>query len=221
METKKSIMIVDDDAVVRAGLRELIGLSGLFTINGEASRGDDFLSMIKEKPETEFAILDLSMPGLYGTVVARKALEINPVLRIMIFSAYVDKSELSMLLEMGIFGYILKTEGFDQILKALTNAATGAPYFSPELVGQVLMRNTVHTEKVEFTPRETEILAFMCKGLSVEEIAGELFVSSRTIEKHRTNMLSRANKKSTLELVLYAIKNGIVPYNSIDHKSVS
>jgi DNA-binding NarL/FixJ family response regulator len=161
------------------------------------------------------------MPGLYGTVVARKALEINPVLRIMIFSAYVDKSELSMLLEMGIFGYILKTEGFDQILKALTNAATGAPYFSPELVGQVLMRNTVHTEKVEFTPRETEILAFMCKGLSVEEIAGELFVSSRTIEKHRTNMLSRANKKSTLELVLYAIKNGIVPYNSIDHKSVS
>jgi DNA-binding NarL/FixJ family response regulator len=168
--------------------------------------------------DVEFVILDLTMPGLYGTEVARKALEIRPDLKIIIFSANVEKDELVLLLEMGIFGYILKTEGFGQILKALTDAAKGIPYFSPELVGQVIRFNVLQSARNNFTKRETEILGFMCKGFGLEEIARRLFVSVRTIEKHRSNMLTKARKKSTLELIIYAIKNGIISSNKIDYQ---
>jgi DNA-binding NarL/FixJ family response regulator len=214
----KKIMLVDDDAVVRTGLRGIIGFSHLFEIAGEATNGDQFLNILPSS-DTDFVILDLTMPGMYGTEVAKKALEIKPTLRIIIFSANVEKDELVLLLEMGIFGYILKTEGFEQIMKALTNAANGLPYFSPELVGQVIQFNVMHPAHSEFTRREIEILGFMCKGLYLDEIAGKLFVSTRTIEKHRSNMLTKARKKSTLELVLYAIKNGIVSIGKIDFKS--
>ncbi|MBK6966706.1 MAG: response regulator transcription factor [Bacteroidales bacterium] len=220
MGTLKKIMLVDDDAVVRTGLRGIIGFSHLFEIAGEATNGVQFLNILPSS-DIDFVILDLTMPGMYGTEVAKKALEIKPTLRIIIFSANVEKDELILLLEMGIFGYILKTEGFEQIIKALTNAANGLPYFSPELVGQVIQFNVMHPVHHEFTRRETEILGFMCKGLNLDEIAGKLFVSIRTIEKHRSNMLTKTRKKSTLELVLYAIKNGIISIGKIDYKSGS
>lgn len=211
-------MLVDDDAVVRTGLRGIIGFSHLFEITGEATNGQQFLDILPLS-DTEFVILDLTMPGMYGTEVAKKALEIKPTLRIIIFSANVEKDELALLLEMGIFGYILKTEGFEQIFKALTNAANGLPYFSPELVGQVVQFNVKHSIHHDFTKREIEILGLMCKGLPLDEIAGKLFVSARTIEKHRSNMLTKTQKKSTLELVIYAIKNGIVTIGKIDYKT--
>ncbi|MHC1776259.1 MAG: response regulator [Lentimicrobium sp.] len=218
MSPLKKIMLVDDDAVVRTGLRGIIGFSHLFEIAGEATNGEQFLNILPSS-DIEFVILDLTMPGMYGTEVAKKALEIKPTLRIIIFSANVEKDELVLLLELGIFGYILKTEGFEQIIKALTNASNGLPYFSPELVGQVIQFNVRHSVHNEFTKREIEILGLMCKGLYLDEIAGKLFVSARTIEKHRSNMLTKAQKKSTLELVLYAIKNGIVSFGKIDYKS--
>jgi len=216
MNTLKRIIIVDDDALVRTGLKGIIAYSRLFEIAGEATNGEEFLSDLASV-DVEFVILDLTMPGIYGTEVARKALEIRPDLKIIIFSANVEKDELLLLLEMGIFGYILKTEGFGQILKALTNAAGGIPYFSPELVGQVIQFNVLQSARFNFTRRETEILGLMCKGLNPGQIARKLFVSQRTIEKHRSNMLTKTGKKSTLELVIYAIKNGIISVSKIDY----
>jgi len=218
MNALKRIIIVDDDALVRTGLKGIIAYSRFFEIAGEAINGEEFLSDLASA-DVEFVILDLTMPGIYGTEVARKALEIRPDLKIIIFSANVEKDELLLLLEMGIFGYILKTEGFGQILKALTNAAAGIPYFSPELVGQVIQFNVLHSARFNFTRRETEILGFMCKGFSPGQIARKLFVSLRTIEKHRSNMLTKTGKKSTLELVIYAIKNGIISVSKIDFQT--
>jgi DNA-binding NarL/FixJ family response regulator len=218
MNALKRIMIVDDDALVRTGLKGIIAYSSLFEIAGEATNGEELLLYLGSA-DVEFVILDLTMPGIYGTEVARKALEIRPDLKIIIFSANVEKDELLLLLEMGIFGYILKTEGFGQILKALTNAASGIPYFSPELVGQVIQFNAIRSARHSFTRREIEILGLMCRGHSLEEIARRLFVSARTIEKHRSNMLAKTGKKSTLELVIYAIKNGIVSAGKIDYQT--
>jgi DNA-binding NarL/FixJ family response regulator len=219
MSQLKKIFIVDDDAVVRTGLRGLIGYTKLFEIIGEASDGEEFLYYLT-LTDPEFVILDLTMPGMYGTEVAKKALGINPSLKIIIFSANVEKDELILLLETGIFGYILKTEGFEQILKALKNAAIDLPYFSPELIGHVIQFHVRNTDHVVFTKREIEILGLMCKGLYPDEIAKKLFVSTRTVEKHRSNMLNKAQKKSTLELVLYSIKTGLVGTDKIDYRTV-
>lgn len=218
MVLQRKIMIVDDDAVVRTGLRGIIGFTRLFEITGEATNGEEFLEKLPST-DAEFLILDLLMPGMHGTEVARKALDINPALKIIIFSANVEKDELVLLLDQGIFGYILKTENFEQIIKALTNAYNGLPYFSPELVGHVIKFNANRPTEIGFTRREIEVLGFMCKGLYLDEIAGKLFVSNRTIEKHRSNMLNKTRKKSTLELVLHALKTGIVNPDKIDYKS--
>lgn len=220
MESLKKIMIVDDDALIRTGLRGIIRHTGLFEIAGEAKDGEEFLTKLVST-ETEFVLLDLLMPGLHGLVVARRALEINPALKIIICSADSSQEELYQLLDIGIFGFILKTEGFDQTIRALTNAANGIPYFSPELVGYVVKQSKSQEKPVIFSRREQEILQWMCRGFSLHEIAAHLFISSRTVEKHRSNMLARAKVNSSLGLVLFALKKQIIPIDKIAYRSAT
>ncbi|HPF65455.1 MAG: response regulator transcription factor [Lentimicrobium sp.] len=218
MRSLKKIFIVDDDAVIRTGLNGIIRHTGLFEIAGEASNGEEFLHKLVST-EAEIVLLDLLMPGLHGSEVARRAMEINPDLKILICSAEASQEELYQLLDIGIFGFILKTEGFDQTIRALTNAANGVPYFSPELVGCVVNHSRPVTKPVQFSRRETEILGLLCKGYSMHEIALQLYISSRTVEKHRSNMMTKAKKKSTLDLVLFAIKNQIIAPEKIAYRS--
>ncbi|MCO5258467.1 MAG: response regulator transcription factor [Lentimicrobium sp.] len=218
MGSLKKIFIVDDDAVIRTGLNGIIRHTGLFEIAGESSNGEEFLKMLVSI-ETEIVLLDLLMPGLHGSEVARRAMEINPSLKILICSAEASQEELYELLDIGIFGFILKTEGFDQTIRALTNAASGIPYFSPELVGYVVNHSRNKPRPVQFSRRETEILGLLCKGYSLHEIALQLYISSRTVEKHRSNMLAKAKKKSTLDLVLFAIKSQLITPEKIAYRS--
>lgn len=214
------IMIVDDDAVIRTGLRGLIKSLGLFEVAGEATNGEDFLAQLP-RTDAGFVLLDLVMPGMHGLEVARRAMQIKPELKIIICSADARRDELYKLLDTGIFGFILKTEGFGQTIKALTSAAEGIPYFSPKLVGLVIRHRMPEKNTIQFSPRETEIIGLMCKGYSMNEIAEALFISVRTAEKHRSNMLGKIGKNSTLELVLYALKNEIIPFEEIDYRNCS
>jgi DNA-binding NarL/FixJ family response regulator len=218
MESLKKIFIVDDDAVIRTGLNGIIRHTGLFEISGEASNGEEFLQKLAGI-ETEIVLLDLLMPGLHGSEVARRAMEINPSLKIIICSAEASQEELYQLLDIGIFGFILKTEGFDQTIRALTNATKGIPYFSPELVGHIVNHNRNLAKPVHFSRRETEILELLCKGYSLHEIALKLYISSRTVEKHRSNMLAKAKKNSILDLVLFALKNQLITPEKIAYRT--
>lgn len=220
MSALKRIVIVDDDVVVRTGLRGILGYTRLYEIVSEASNGEEFLGLL-ERTAPEFVILDLMMPGMPGCEVARRAIELQPSIKVIIFSALVEREELSRLLDMGIFGYILKTEGFQQIIRAMTDAASCTPYFSPELVGMVIRHNMPGKHLVDFSQREMEILQLMCNGFSLHEIAERLFISNRTVEKHRSNMLTKASQKSTLGLVLYALKNELVSLEDIGYRSTS
>lgn len=220
MGSLKKIFIVDDDAVIRTGLNGIIRHTGLFEISGEASNGEEFLQKLTVI-ETEIVLLDLLMPGLHGPEVARRALEINPFLKILICSAEASQEELYQLLDIGIFGFILKTEAFEQTIRALTNAANGIPYFSPELVGHAVNLSRNKAKPVQFSRRETEILGLLCKGYSLHEIALKLYISSRTVEKHRSNMLTKAKKNSTLDLVLFALKNQIITQENIAYRTAT
>ena len=212
------IMIVDDDAIIRAGLRFAIKTTQKFEMIGEASDGKIFLEMLKTR-NPEYVILDLMMPGPDGTEVARAALDIKPELKIIIYSSLIEKQTLAKLLNQGIFGYILKTEGFSEMIKALENISNHRPYFSPELLGEVLKSKLSDKDPNRFSAREIEIIEWMCKGLSVPEIAAHLFLSPKTVAKHRSNMLRKAKVKSTLELILWGLKSGLVSNRKISYRT--
>lgn len=212
------IMIVDDDAIIRAGLRYAIKTTQKFELVGEAPDGEVFLEMLKTR-NPEYVILDLMMPGPDGTEVARAALDIKPELKIIIYSSLIEKQTLVNLLDQGIFGYILKTEGFNEMIKALQKIANHQPYFSSELIGEVLKNQLSHKNSNHFSARELEVLEWICKGLSIHEIAAHLFLSPKTIAKHRSNMLRKAKVKSSLELILWGLKSGLVSIRKISYRS--
>lgn len=216
--TLPKIMIVDDDAIIRTGLRFAIKTTQKFEMVGEAPDGETFLSMLKTH-NPGYVILDLMMPGPDGTEVAARALEIKPELKIIIYSSLIEKQTLANLLNQGIFSYILKTEGFNEVIKALQNIANHQPYFSSELIGEVLKNQLSHKDPNHFSAREIEVLEWMCKGLSIHEIAAHLFISPKTIAKHRSNMLRKANVKSSLELILWGLKSGLVSIRKISYRT--
>lgn len=213
-----AIIIVDDDAIIRAGLRFAIKTTHKFELIGEAPDGEIFLKMLKTH-DPEYVILDLMMPGPDGTEVAAAALDIKPDLKIIIYSSLIEKQALTNLLNQGICGYILKTEGFNQMIKALKSIANKQSYFSSELIGEVLKNQLFRNSGDQFSAREIEVLEWMCKGLSVPEIAAHLFLSSKTVAKHRSNMLRKAKVKSTLELILWGLKSGLVSNRKISYRT--
>lgn len=215
--TLPKIMIVDDDAIIRAGLRYAIKMTQKFEMVGEAPDGEIFLEILKTR-DPDYVILDLMMPGPDGTDVARAALDIKPEIKIIVYSSLIEKQTLVNLLDLGIFSYILKTEGFKEMIQALQKIANHQPFFSSELLGEVLRNQLSPKNPNQFSERELEVLIWMCKGLSIDEIATHLFLSPKTIAKHRSNMLRKAKVKSSLELILWGLKSGVVSLRQISYK---
>ncbi len=214
MNRRIRIALVDDHTLFRSGLRSLLALREGFEIVADVGSGEEFLTLV-DKTEIDVVFMDISMPGLDGVETTRRALALCPTLRVITLSMYGDDHYYRLMLESGASGFVLKDSDIEEVYAAVEAVMDGDSYFSEALLGSFtrnMSRLTLHDTVSEETlsEREVEILVEVCRGLSNQEIADKLFISKRTVDKHRANILEKTGCKNTANLVVYAIKNHLV-----------
>ncbi len=205
------IALVDDHALFRTGLRGLLEHSSRHHVVAEAASGEEFLEMLQGL-EADVVFMDFSMPGIDGAETTERALERRPDLKIITLSMFGEESYYTRMVKAGACGFLLKDSAIGEVIEAIDQVMSEGSYFSPQLLTSITrhmhLENTVENDPL--SEREKEILVAICRGLSNQEIADELFISKRTVDKHRANILEKTECKNTAALVVYAIRTGIV-----------
>ena len=214
MEPHK-IILVDDHSLFRNGLRGLLERCTECRVVGEAASGEEFLAMLDDADadaDADIVFMDFAMPGLDGAQTTERALAQRPDLKIITLSMFGEESYYSRMVEAGARGFLLKDSDIGDVIEAIDTVMAGGSYFSPQLLSSLTgrMRTREDAADEQLSSREREILVAVCRGLSNQEIADELFISKRTVDKHRANILEKTGCKNTASLVVYAIRNGIV-----------
>lgn len=219
MENSKiNIIIVDDHKIFRDGLLLLLANFDFVTVIGEASNGNEFLNLI-EKEIPDIVLMDINMPKMNGIEASKIALQKYPELKIVALTSFADDEYIEQMVSAGVEGYMLKRSDIDDFEKAIKRVAEGGSYFSDEII-KVISRNLVQSKgrgsftskSPVFTSRETEILELICKGLNNEQIAEAIFLSSKTVEKHKSSLFQKTETFNTVNLVIYAFKNQLVSF---------
>ena len=214
MERRVRIALVDDHTLFRTGLVGLLSQHPNYEVVADVGSGEEFLAIVPTL-DVDVVFMDISMPGIDGSETTRRALAERPELRIITLSMYGDEHFYSLMVECGASGFLLKDSDIEEVYAAIDSAVNGDSYFSSALLDS-LTRNmsrlatTVSNEEDALSEREIEILVEVCRGLSNQEIADKLFISKRTVDKHRANILEKTGCKNTANLVVYAIKNHLV-----------
>jgi DNA-binding NarL/FixJ family response regulator len=206
------VYIVDDHQLFREGLKLLLGNFPFIGRVKEASNGKAFLDDLdKELPDVVF--MDIEMPVLNGIETTQRALEVDPGMRIIALSMYGEEEYYTKMIGAGARGFIVKNSGIREVEEAIRSVMEDRNYFSQEILSG-LVKNLTRKKKPnregELTDREMEVLYHICKGLSNKEIADTLFLSKRTVDKHRENLLMKTGSRNTAGLVMYAIQSGII-----------
>ncbi|MBN2480303.1 MAG: response regulator transcription factor [Bacteroidales bacterium] len=209
-----SVVLVDDHKLFREGLMLLLRNLALVKEIHEAGDGNEFLHyMMKQDAKPDIVFMDIDMPNLNGIEATRQALQLYPDLKIIALSMYSDEDYYTQMIEAGVKGFILKNSGIQDLELAIQYVMEGKNYFSQEILDSLLVnlnRNKQQVKKTDLSEREEEVLYHICKGLSNQEIADKLFISKRTVDKHRENLLFKTGSNNTAGLVMFAIKNKIV-----------
>lgn len=211
------IIVVDDHALFREGIKLLIENEGLGKVIAEAENGQIFLDLLKTH-QPDLVIMDIEMPVMDGLVATREALKICPEIRILVLTMLNDKANYFDMTNAGVSGFVLKTAGKQEFEKAINTIIRGECYFSNDVLRQIILNmdngepiiNNTDRQHEKLTSRETEVLRYFCEGLTVSEIASKLFISIKTVESHRSALLKKTSTRNTINLVLYAIKNKLV-----------
>ncbi|MDR2936724.1 MAG: response regulator transcription factor [Rikenellaceae bacterium] len=206
------LVLADDHTLFRSGLRTLLDARDNFSVIGEASDGAEFLALL-EKEAPDVALLDIAMPGMDGIEAAARAVGRYPNLKIITLSMFGEEEYYFKMVSIGVKGFLLKNSDIREVEDAIAAVMEGGTYFSRELLFNLVsnLKSSAETgPESELSERELEILLLICKGLSNQEIGDRLFISKRTVDKHRANILAKTNCKNTANLVVYAIKHRLV-----------
>jgi DNA-binding NarL/FixJ family response regulator len=187
-----------------------------FEVVGEASNGKDLLEII-DSLDVDVIIMDISMPGVDGIEATTKVLEKHPGIKVIALTMFSDEEYYYKMIQAGVTGYLLKESGKEELAAALNTVVSGENYFSQKVLHNIIVNmNNVKTfkknnpEETKLTKRETEILTLICQGLSNQEISDKLCLSLRTIEGHKSNLLSKTGVRNSISLVMYAMKHHLV-----------
>ncbi len=209
-----NILIADDHAVVRAGLRALIGAESDLQLVGEAAGGTEALELVKVK-RPDVLLLDMSMADLDGITVTRKVKETQPDVHVLILTVHEDEALLRAALKAGASGYILKHAAESELISAIHIVMRGDMYVDPAMLRTLLSEEkppaaAATSEAEALTPREKEILAMIVQGYTNRQMGEELNISVRTVEGHRANISEKLGLHSRVELVRYAREKGLI-----------
>lgn len=211
------IILADDHVLLRQGLKRILeGIPDLEVV-GEANDGIDLLALLRHVTP-HLIILDISMPKLRGLEAIHEIKSILPDTNILILTMHKDKEYLYLALTAGAKGYLLKEDADRELFKAIEKIRQGKTYFSPYF-SEELINDWTHLGKEDakaiseldpLTLREREVLKLIVEGKSNKEMADLLFISVRTVERHRANMMEKLNLKKSTDLVKYAIQKGYI-----------
>ena len=208
------IALVDDHTLFRTGLRGLLSQRDDFEVVADVGSGEEFLAALPTM-EVDVVFMDISMPGIDGVETTRRALQQRPDLKVITLSMFGDDHYYSLMVECGASGFLLKDSDIEEVYSSVDAVVAGDSYFSAALLGS-MTRNmsrqsaAVSEDEDALSEREIEILMEVCRGLSNQEIADKLFISKRTVDKHRANILEKTGCKNTANLVVYAITTRLV-----------
>ncbi len=210
------LLIVDDHAIFREGLRTLLDLEEDFDVIGEASRGDEAVGMVKEEAP-DVILLDLHLPDGSGADFCSELLRVSPDTKVLILSAYEDEDEVTAALVNGASGYVLKTVGGGRLAENIRAVNRGEVLLAPSVAAKVVSQLSRLQEKTDrreealsvLTPREREVFGLASRGLKNAEIASELYLSEKTIKTHLRNIYNKLDLSSKAELRLFAVRMGL------------
>jgi DNA-binding NarL/FixJ family response regulator len=206
-------VLADDHALLRQGVKKIIEDAGDMTVVGEAGDGLQLLDLLK-KETTDLVILDISMPNLRGIEAASEIKQSYPGVEVLILSMHKRKEYLYHSLSAGAKGYLLKDDTDTELLSAIETIRQGGVYLSSLLSEELtsdlasICNGAVTIPQENLTTREKQILKLVAEGKTSEEIASLLFISCRTVQNHRSNLMKKLNLNRATDLVRYAIRRG-------------
>jgi DNA-binding NarL/FixJ family response regulator len=211
---KTSILIADDHPIFREGLRGLLEREPEMTVVGEASNGEEAVSLAREL-HPDVVIMDITMPGVNGIEATRRILMEQDDIRVVVLSMESGRRFVVEALEAGVVGYMLKDSFFNELASAVRTVVNGDIYFSPN-ISELIIRDYLkciptHVPLTHdcLTDRERQLVQLIADGKNTKEIAGELGVSQKTVDVHRMNVMKKLNLFSAAELTKYAIREGL------------
>lgn len=215
MSKKKcKVLLVDDHVLIREGMRSIIEDEDCRVV-GEASNGQEALDMLASM-EVDVVMVDINMPVMNGIEFTKKVQQKFPQVKVIALTMMAESHYIKNMLEAGAMGYILKNSERKELKVALESVLQGGTYYGDE-VGKAVLdffnkrnRSKSAINEYLFTPREMEVLQLMVKEHNNQQIADELFISVRTVEAHKRNMIEKAGVKNLAGLIVHVVKNGIV-----------
>lgn len=216
MNKSVNIILVDDHPLFRDGIKFILSQISGYNIIGEASNGEEFLELLSLKLP-DLVLMDIAMPKMDGIEATKKALEYYPELKIVALSSYGDEIYYRRMVEEGVQGFLTKNSNKEELEFAINTIMDDKNYFSQDLLKKVVLNiskgnKQKEEDKLKLTRRETEILSYICQGFSNKEIADKLFISPKTVDNHRTNLLFKTSSKNTASLVMYAFKKNLINF---------
>jgi DNA-binding NarL/FixJ family response regulator len=206
------LVIVDDHEMFRSGLNFILSDIPNIKVIAQAANGVELLDVL-QKDIVDIILMDINMPVMNGVEATIEALKINPKLKIIALSMHGEEEYYDQMLEAGVKGFLLKNSGVAELKLALDTIIADGRYFSQDLLVSIINKkkeDKSQSELVKLTKRELEVLKLICKGHCNNEIAELLFISNRTVDRHRSNLLSKTSCHNSTSLVMYAVKNKIV-----------
>ena len=210
------IALVDDHRLFRNGLKMLLSTHKGVEVVFEAASGEEFLAEV-ERVRPDVVFMDYAMPGMSGAQAIERGLALCPDMKVISLTMFAENAYYSQMVGSGAKGFLLKDSEFDEVVEAVETVAAGGTYFSESLLAtlsQTMRKSGGSVDNIaeadRLSEREIEILVGICRGESTQEIADNLFISKRTVDKHRANILEKSGCKNTASLVVYAIKHRLV-----------
>jgi DNA-binding NarL/FixJ family response regulator len=208
--------VIDDHRIVRDGIKAILLGKKNIKLVFESENGKSLLEFLKEN-SLDLILLDLSLPDVHGMELVSPVISACPDIKIVILTASMDEESICESVKLGAHGFLHKDTSSEELIKAIELVCEGEPYFG-QRISNIIYKSYTHklkesnklNEKPSLSEREKEIVTLLSEGLSFKEIADKLFISPRTVENHRNNILQKLELRNTIEVLRYALKNKII-----------
>lgn len=213
-----NLILAEDHHIVRNGVKNLLKADKGLSIVGEAADGRQVLDMISSGLKADILMTDINMPEVDGMALLKELKIINPEIKVVLLSMLDNDKYISQAFADGASGYLLKTISADEMIFALKHIHSGGQYICAEiairlmkkLVTPITLINEKSKAKIEFTVREFEVLTLITKGLTNFQIAQKMFISKRTVEGHRSNLIAKTSSRNSAAMITFALSNGVL-----------
>ena len=213
MDGITKVIVVDDHELFRRGVVMVINKMENTKVIGEASNGKEFLHMLNSaKPDIVF--MDIRMPEMKGVDATIEAISRYPEMKIIALSMFGEEEYLQKMINAGAVGFLLKNSSIEEIERGIISVKAGKNCYSNELLGyftnKYISKEADDTSNIKLTRRELEVLSLVAQGLSNQEIADKLFISKRTVDGHKANLIQKTGSKNIVDLLIYSVRKGII-----------